>query len=251
MTAQKMKSTIKPWQYRGGGCFHSSGANFPRPVGQCDSEKTNLDEPTQPGCLAYSSVGFYRGSSTEDNPSQGTSQCLVPAVPSSLHRFVGTGGAKSIHGRGREAGRSPLCSQISRLGTGTLLSRSKALTADPPGERRRGFAGVGSEILQDFGLGILYGAYPPSQRERTAGFSVSIASRRQLEPCVWSERGKVLSLSGLPLIFIRSQVLERKKDLLNHLVSIISAELFPAGHLLVVCQLQFRKLSCSVQYNGF
>lgn len=44
--------------------------------------------------------------------------------------------------------------------------------------------------------------------------------------------------------------IREEKDLLNHLVSIITAELLPTGHLLVVCQLQFRKLSCSVQYNG-
>lgn len=31
--------------------------------------------------------------------------------------------------------------------------------------------------------------------------------------------------------------IREEKDLLNHLVSIISAELFPAGHLPVVCQL--------------
>lgn len=45
--------------------------------------------------------------------------------------------------------------------------------------------------------------------------------------------------------------IREEKEPFNHLLSIIRAELLPAGHLLVVCQLWFRKLSCSVQYNGF
>lgn len=121
----------------------------------------------------------------EEKPSQGTSQCLVPAVYLSPPLSTGLQGPVSQkhpwEGKGCRA-QPPSAPQllpaspyiVLHLGTGTLLSRSKASTKDAPRERRRGFAIVESEILQDFGRGILFGARSPGGNAQPASLLASL-----------------------------------------------------------------------------